>query len=165
METIQQDTVATLNYTLHILNGTKIDEVKNLAYLHGHANLLPGMEKALEGKKVGDVINAELSPSDAFGEIIDIDPVRVSRNDFGPSFDRLAVGLGLASTNSKGEKILLYVREKQNDYATLSRNHPLAGLSLIFDAAVLDIRCAVDEEKQQGRPLAPKKDAPSCGCC
>ena len=38
-----------------------------LAYLHGFHNVVVGLEKALEGKKVGDEIEITLQPDDAYG--------------------------------------------------------------------------------------------------
>ena len=38
-----------------------------LLYLHGYHNVVVGLEKALEGKKVGDSIEITLKPEDAYG--------------------------------------------------------------------------------------------------
>jgi FKBP-type peptidyl-prolyl cis-trans isomerase SlyD len=38
-----------------------------LFYLHGFHNVVVGLEKALEGKKIGDAIEITLQPDDAYG--------------------------------------------------------------------------------------------------
>ena len=150
MDTIQKHTVATVGYTLQTEAGIMVHQAKALSYLHGYNNILPGMEKALEGKKVGDVLRSTIAPADAFGEVIAQEPILVDRRDFGESFDQIYEGLGVNAQDEHGEKVILYVQSKQESYAVLSPNHPLAGAPLVFEATVLDIRCALDAEKEQG---------------
>ena len=61
MTTIAKDTAVTFNYTLKDDEGNILDqspEGQPLAYLHGHSNITPGLEKQLEGKSAGEKVNA-----------------------------------------------------------------------------------------------------------
>ncbi|WP_369413662.1 FKBP-type peptidyl-prolyl cis-trans isomerase [Brucepastera parasyntrophica] len=55
--TIAKDSVVSIEYKLtdeknEVLDSS--DELGPLEYLHGHNNLIPGLEKELTGKKAGD---------------------------------------------------------------------------------------------------------------
>ena len=39
-----------------------------LLYLHGHDNIVPGLERKLSGKKVGDKLQVIVQPADGYGE-------------------------------------------------------------------------------------------------
>src|SRR6201999_1195274 len=68
---IEQDSVVTLHYTLKDDAGEVIDssaEGEPLAYLHGHGNIVPGLERELEGKSAHDKLSVKVAPTDAYGE-------------------------------------------------------------------------------------------------
>ncbi len=61
----------TIAYTLKDQNGQVVDQAPHnspLTYLHGHGTIIPGLERALEGHKVGDHLTLWLSPADAYGD-------------------------------------------------------------------------------------------------
>ena len=167
MNQIQQDAVAVINYTLHTREGICIDKGESFAYIHGRTNILRGMETALEGKEVGTVLRADISPAEAFGEPTEHETIQIPRSEFGKSFDRIYAGLSLRIQDRNGKEVLLYVQDKQINYATLSRNHPLAGQTLVFAAKVLAVRCALPEELSSGIVYGVDgTEVPtSCACC
>src|SRR5437762_11715519 len=68
---ISQDQVVSIHYTLRDEAGKIIDSSpagEPLAYLHGHGNLVPGLERELAGRSVGDKLTVTLSPADGYGE-------------------------------------------------------------------------------------------------
>src|SRR2546429_7839567 len=68
---ISQDQVVSIHYTLRDEAGEIIDSSpagEPLAYLHGHGNLVPGLERELAGRSVGDKLTVTLSPADGYGE-------------------------------------------------------------------------------------------------
>ncbi len=168
MDTIQKNAVATIDYALLTLDGEVIDQGNQMAYLHGHNNLLSGMELALEGKNPGQEIEHQIAPEDAFGAYIDEkEPIRIHRKHFGKDFEKLEQGIVIPITDSEGNETILYVVQRQGSYATLTRNHPLAGVSLMFNAKVLNVRCALPEEINNKMAFGKDGDRPpsSCACC
>jgi FKBP-type peptidyl-prolyl cis-trans isomerase SlyD len=68
---IAQDKVVLIHYTLTNDKGEVIDSSSGgdpLAYLHGQGNIIPGLEKALEGKQAGDKLDVKVAPADGYGE-------------------------------------------------------------------------------------------------
>ena len=64
--TISQDSVVTIHYTLKDDSGEVIDSSAGgepLAYLHGHGNIVPGLERELTGLNVGDKVSVRVSPA------------------------------------------------------------------------------------------------------
>ena len=54
---IKKDSVVSLSYILKNENGEELDRSDNvnpLAYMHGHGQIVPGLENVLEGLAVGD---------------------------------------------------------------------------------------------------------------
>ena len=168
MDTIQKNTVAIVNYNLHTLTGDIIDEKNQLAYLHGHNNLLWGIEKALQGRQVGENIREEISPEEAFGSKIDEEKLlSVHREQFGQSFERLSIGAAIPIKDSNGLDAFLFVKKLEEEFAFLTRNHPLAGVTLVLQAEVLDIRSGTPEElnDRTAYGIDGSQKPPSCGCC
>jgi len=166
MDTIQKNTVATIQYSLQTVDGRSIDRDSRIAYIHGHNNLLSGMEKALEGKKIGDTIEIQIAPADGYGEYLEQEPIRVHQKELGTDFHKLVKGMPLHLQNSNGDTIVIFVKEKEGAYAQFTRNHPLAGVPLLFNASITDIRCAQPEEIS--KKMAYEVDSeisPTCGCC
>src|SRR5450759_815371 len=67
---IGKNAVVSIDYTLTGPDGKVIDTSNGrepLPYIHGSGNLIPGLEKALEGKGKRDKINVTIAPADAYG--------------------------------------------------------------------------------------------------
>src|ERR1700747_2507462 len=68
---IAQDQVVSIHYTLRDDAGEVIDrsaEGAPLAYLHGHGQLIPGLERELTGKSPGERLQVKIPPAEAYGE-------------------------------------------------------------------------------------------------
>ena len=68
---IAKDTVASIHYKLTLDDGSIADSSFDgdpLTYLHGHGNLVPGLERQLLGKKAGDKFEAVVPPAEGYGE-------------------------------------------------------------------------------------------------
>ena len=81
MSQIARDKVVHIHYTLTLDDGGVIDSSEGqdpLAYLHGHQNIIPGLEEALEGKAVGDAAEALKEPSPP-PEIVGVEIARSAR--------------------------------------------------------------------------------------
>ena len=67
---ISDKSVVTVHYKLTDDQGNVLDSSegsKPMAYLHGAGNIIPGLEKALEGKAEGDSLQVRVEPGEAYG--------------------------------------------------------------------------------------------------
>jgi len=147
---ISQDTVVSLNYRRFDSNNQLIDENQEpIVYLHGgYDNILPPVEAALEGHAVGDSISVSMSPDEAFGEI---EESLVREEDVGLFPQDIEVGMMFETRDpDTGEAHQFRVTNIDAGKVTVDGNHPLAGMSLKFEATVLEVRAASDEEIAHG---------------
>lgn len=157
--------IAFIDYKLFGLDDKLLYSEDMFPYFHGETDLLNGMIKALEGKAVGDVIDVTMSVLDSFGKVTSSDPIIIRKDDFGPAFEQLRLG---ASVISQDDDAQFYVQRLTSEFVVLSRNHPLAGRELRFQAHIKHIRAASAEEMAIGYPLGLdgiSTSSGSCSCC
>jgi FKBP-type peptidyl-prolyl cis-trans isomerase SlyD len=148
-------TVVSLDYDLTDEEGVVLDssdEQGPLTYLHGFGNLIPGLEKALEGAEPGFRSQVVVSPEDAYGEHDPEAIFEADRTDFPPDLD-LEPGMQLTGETPEGP-VSFMVMEVDEEGAVLDGNHPLAGMTLVFDVHVVDVREASAEELAHGHAHA-----------
>ncbi len=70
MTAIANNLVVSFHYTLTNAEGETLDQSQGepLAYLHGAGNIIPGLEKALEGKTVGEKFTVNVPAAEGYGE-------------------------------------------------------------------------------------------------
>lgn len=148
---IATDTVATIEYTVKSEEGDLIDSSGDqpMAYLHGHAQIIPGLEKALEGLSAGERTEATITPEDGYGVRDENKVVKVEQEQL-PDDITPEVGMILGATGPDGQTFPLWVIGVENGHVTLDGNHPLAGRSLSFEATVKEVRPATPEELEHG---------------
>ena len=159
---VEEKSVVTMDFQLFAEDGRLVDNRKDYEFIHGIDDVLVGMRSYLEGAKVGACIQGQVSAEDAFGEIIQFEPVVYPNEAFGKAFHRLYIGLGIPFETEEGSNVTLYVKDLTSTSATLTVNHPLAGQSVKFIATVNAIREATEEELEQGYPTV---HGSSCACC
>jgi FKBP-type peptidyl-prolyl cis-trans isomerase SlyD len=148
---IAQDSVVTLHYTLKDDTGEVLDSSSSgepLAYLHGHGNLVPGLERELTGKNAGDKLSVKISPADGYGEFDKALIQRVPRRAL-KGIKNINVGMRLHAQTPQGPQAVT-VTQIQGDMVTLDGNHPLAGKNLNFDIEITDVRVPTAEELEHG---------------
>lgn len=144
--------IASIHYTLTDDAGEVIDkspEAQPLAYFHGAGNIVPGLEKALAGRKTGDALKVEVKPEEGYGPRNDALVREVPRSAF-QGIDKVEPGMQFHAESERGP-MLVTVVEAADDKVTIDGNHPLAGRTLHFDVRIADVREASEEEKQVGR--------------
>jgi FKBP-type peptidyl-prolyl cis-trans isomerase SlyD len=154
--TIKKDSVVTFNYTLKDDDGTVIDNSspdEPLAYLHGHGNLVPGLERELEGKAAPDKLSVKVTPADGYGEYSRELIQKVPRRTL-KGIAKITVGMRLHAQTERGPRPVT-VTAVTGDMVTLDGNHPLAGKNLNFDIEILDVREATAEELEHGHVHGP----------
>ena len=147
---VSSDTVVTLHYTLTGDDGAVIDKSTGepLSYLHGHGNIIPGLEQALEGTEAGFQSRVTIEPDQGYGERREDMVIGVAREQFDPGMD-LKPGLQVMANGPQGDVVFTVV-EVGDEEVTLDGNHPLAGQRLHFDVEITDVRAATDEELTHG---------------
>ncbi len=153
---ISKNNVATINYRLSDQNGNLIDSSEGgdpVVYLHGAGNLVPGLEKALEGKSKGDTLSVTVTPEEGFGDRNESLVQDVPRDRFEGAGD-VEVGMQFQAQTPSGPRVFRVV-DVQNDTVRVDGNHALAGETLRFDVEVMDVRNASAEEIQHGHAHGP----------
>ncbi|HHQ47327.1 MAG TPA: peptidylprolyl isomerase [Acidobacteria bacterium] len=148
--TIANDTVVSIEYTLTDDEGEVLDSsvgAEPLSYLHGHDQIIPGLERELEGKNVGDELSLHIAAADAYGEHDPERMVEVDRGNF--DFD-VKEGDYVQAQHPDGSVIPFLVAEVGENTVTLDGNHPLAGKALNFEVKVVAVRPATEEERTHG---------------
>jgi FKBP-type peptidyl-prolyl cis-trans isomerase SlyD len=156
-ETVAPGHVVSIHYTLTLDDGTEADTsfgADPLVYLHGHGNIVPGLEDGLLGRAVGDRLVVTVAPDKGYGELQEDANLTVSRGAFPQDLD-LEEGLELGVEGSDGEMIPMWVERVDGDEVELTANHPLAGRTLTFAVEVVGVRSATAEEIAHGHPHGP----------
>lgn len=150
---VADDVVVRLDYVLHLEDKSEIDrsaEGSPLEYLHGYKNIIPGLEKELNGMTVGDEKEVIVQPNLGYGDRDPDSVVEYSRDSFPNSFD-LEVGAPvMMRDNEGGESHRAYVSEIRTDTVLLDFNHPLAGKTLHFSVKIAGLREPTSEELAHG---------------
>ncbi len=132
-----------IEYTLKLEDESVVDSnvgAEPLTFVQGSHNIIPGLENALSGMKIGDSKQVTVKPEDAYGSL-NKDAVSEIKKDQIPQ-DSLKVGTVLQGQNPDGQVIIARVVEIRKDTVLLDYNHPLAGKTLHFDIKILDVQDA-----------------------
>jgi len=148
---VQKNKVVAIDYKLTDAKGAMIDSSADhgpLTYIQGIGNLIPGLEKELEGKKAGDSLKVTIAAKDGYGERNDSLCQVVPRSQF-ESTEGLEVGMQFEVETEQGE-LVVSVTKIEGEDVTVDGNHPLAGVELHFDVTIKSIRDASAEELAHG---------------
>lgn len=158
---IEKDSVVELDYKLMDLEGNVWESSKEggpWVYLHGHGEVMPGLEGELLGKAIGQKVKVELKPEEAYGPYEEDLKTEVPREAFA-DVENLTEGMRLAAESSDGVHAVM-VREINDDIVVIDANHPLAGQAVKVEVKVLSVRSATKEEIAHGHV---HEDGASCG--
>lgn len=148
---ISNNSVASIHYTLTDGEGKVIDTSEGqepLAYLHGAGNIIPGLEKALQGKTVGDKFTVNIPAAEAYG-VRDDSMVQELPSNMFSGIDKIEEGMEFHAETEQGLQVVT-VTKVEGDTVTIDGNHPLAGVDLTFDVEVAEVRDATKEELEHG---------------
>ncbi|HEX7339564.1 MAG TPA: peptidylprolyl isomerase [Rhodanobacteraceae bacterium] len=148
---IADRSVASFHYTLTNDAGEVIDssrEREPLAYLHGAGNIVPGLEKAMAGRGVGDSFKVDVAPEEGYGVRHEEMLQTVPKSAFQGVAD-IQPGMQFQASGPQGP-FLVTVTKVEGDNVTVDGNHPLAGQTLHFDIEVTEVREATEEELGHG---------------
>jgi FKBP-type peptidyl-prolyl cis-trans isomerase SlyD len=147
---IADKTVVSIEYTLKDDQGTVLDSSDGrepLDFLFGAGNIIPGLEKALAGKSVGESIETTVTPEAGYGRrddtLVRNLPIR-KLADKNPQ-----VGRRYRAQLEDGVGFVLVTAVK-GDYVSVDANHPLADKTLHFAVKIASVRAATEEEVEHG---------------
>lgn len=157
MSTIAAGKVVAFHYKLTDPAGEVIDSSEGrepLDYLHGASNIVPGLERQLEGLAPGAELVASVPAAEGYGERRFGGPQAVPREAFPPDAE-IHPGMQFAAQDPQGNVIPLWVKDADESTVWVDRDHPLAGVDLTFAVTIVSIRDASDEEVAHGHPHGP----------
>lgn len=149
---VQKDAVVKIDYELKDDSGEVLDSSQNngeLEYLHGHDNIVEGLEEALDGKGPGETVDAKVDPDKGYGQYSDSLVFDVGRDRL-PEDAELELGMQFEARSQDGQRQVVTLTKIGDDQVTLDGNHPLAGQTLHFNVTVKDVRSATEEELNHG---------------
>jgi len=144
---IATNDVVTIHYTLKDDADKVIDSSSGgepLAYLHGHGNIVAGLERELAGKSVGERLTVRVPAAEGYGEYDRALVQKVPRRAL-KGIANLKIGMRLQAGHQA-----VTVTHIAGDMVTLDGNHPLAGQNLNFDVEITGVRPATEEELSHG---------------
>jgi len=151
---VTNNSVVAIDYIIKDVDGNLIestyDTKKPMIFIQGLKNIIYGLEESMYNKNIGDKFTVEVKPEDAYGEYNHKLVAKLPMT----AFD-LSLGLSLGQTfesNINGDIGLYKVIEVNQDNVLVDGNHPLAGVTLLFDVEVIDIREATAEELENKFP-------------
>ncbi len=160
---VAQNKIVFINYSIKDGNGEIIEDNHGYApevYFQGGNNILPVIEKKLEGKNIGETIELVCSPMEAYG----IKDEKLIKDCAFDLFEELAeVKVGDFASLKDGNEVFI-LKKNTNSYL-VDFNHPLAGKTLHFSILISDIRNASKEELFEQKPILQPKNCGPTGCC
>jgi FKBP-type peptidyl-prolyl cis-trans isomerase SlyD len=154
---VVKGSVVSVNYELHLGDGKIVDASEPdapLAYIHGEGQIVPGLERALEGLSAGDARQVVVAPEEGYGEHDARGVQEVPRDAF-PEGMQPQVGMELMAQGPQGETVPFVVRDVKPESVVIDLNHPLAGKTLHFAVTVREVRAATAEELEHGHVHGP----------
>lgn len=130
------------------------DEKNPLQFLFGVGMMIPGFEKGLAGKSIGDSFSFSIEPEEAYGTsdetaVINL-PIDIFKVEDVIDFNILKVGNILPMSDNQGNVLNGRVVKYDDAMVTMDFNHPLAGHQLHFSGTIIAVRDASQEEMEHG---------------
>lgn len=148
---IADDKVVSFHYQLEV-DGNQIEDSTQgeqpMMYLHGHRNIVPGLESELEGKSAGDELSVQVPPESGYGEYRDDLRGRIPLKRLKGS-GTLKPGMTIRLETQQGPRNVQIVKVGKFN-VDVDANHPLAGRPLQFHVKVVDVRDAHESEIAHG---------------
>lgn len=148
---ISENAVVSMHYTLKDEQGQELDSSvgqEPLVFLSGAQNIIEGLDKALQGKAVGEKLSVSVAPEEGYGQVHQELIQKVPHENF-QGVDDIQVGMQFMAQTPGGQQPVTVIGVEE-DGVMLDGNHPLAGKTLNFEVEIVDVREASDEELEHG---------------
>ena len=147
---IEKDRVVRFHYTVSEQGQPALESSEGnepLAILAGRGDIIPGLDRAMEGHEAGDQFGVDVAAADAYGEKRDNLSQRVPKKHFGAQ--RLEPGMQVVLNTNFGPRAVT-IQKVGMSVVDVDLNHPMAGKDLHFDINVVEVREATAEELEHG---------------
>lgn len=132
-----------------------------LEVVFGYGQLLPELERAIDGREPGDRVTVSLRAGVAFGPRRPEAVLEIDRDELP---EDAAPGDRFEADTPDGGVVVLHVLEVGEDHAVVDTNHPLAGQPVRYELEVQSVRPGSDaelERAQRGLVEAPSDLVPA----
>ena len=148
---IEKDRVVRFHYAVAETGQAAVENSKDggepIAILFGHGNIIPGLEKAMDGREAGDSFQATVPAAEAYGERREGLSQRIPKKHFGGQ--KLEPGMQVVLQTNFGPRAVT-IEKVGMSVVDVDLNHPMAGKDLHFDIEIVDVREASPEEVAHG---------------
>lgn len=151
-EVIGSGKVVGMSYSLTDDKGVILDQASHaepFLFIQGSSQIVPGLETALVGLKVGEKKKVSVSPEEGYGPLHDGLKMTVNKDQF-PGIENIEAGMQFQAQSPEGHGMVFTIIEVKGEEVTIDGNHPLAGQTLHFDVEILSMRDATSEEMSHG---------------
>ena len=138
--TIAAGKKVSMEYTLTLDNGEVADtnvDADPLVFESGAGQIIPGLDKELEGLAAGDSKQVVVAPEDGYGAFIEEAVMDVPKQNV-PE-EGLTVGAYLQAQGENGQILNGVITEIGDENVIIDFNHPLAGKTLTFDVKIIEV--------------------------
>lgn len=179
MDVIEDKTKVSIAYVLKE-KGRILEEVPAshpFVYIHGYNNIIPGLENALIGKKLGEKFSIAIPASLGYGEyrkdliftvpkeeLRDVGELWIGMElemfqeddirefQLPDSADEFVNDLNLDDDEGDEADGIYIIKEIYKDSVVVDGNHPFAGKDLVFDVEIVNIEAPSFTELESGFP-------------
>lgn len=139
-DTVADGKTVTIDYILEVdgeVVQSSFTEGMPLTFVQGQDPIIPGLQRQIEGMKIGEEKTVVLQPADGFGmpnpgALVDVPKTNLPEGN--PE-----VGMMLHATNDEGQTLNGLIREIKQDTVLVDFNHPLAGKTLTFNVTIKNV--------------------------
>jgi FKBP-type peptidyl-prolyl cis-trans isomerase 2 len=132
-----------------VFDSTKINEGKPLKFEVGAGQIIPGFDKSVIGKSVGDSYDIRLEPSEAYGPYQEGMMQSIPKDQFPPGQEP-EPDLMILLLGPQGQPVPATIKEVNDDIVTIDLNHPMAGKVLNFNIKIVETGCEPDPPQACG---------------
>lgn len=148
---IEKDRVVRFHYAVAEMGQAAVENSKEagepIAILFGHGNIIPGLEKAMDGREAGDSFKTTVPAAEAYGEKREGLSQRIPKKHFGAQ--KLEPGMQVVLQTNFGPRAVT-IEKVGMSVVDVDLNHPMAGKDLDFDIEIVEVREASEEELAHG---------------
>lgn len=131
-----------IHYLIGLEDGSKVEQEKTnkpLSFTIGSGKVFQKLEEGVIGMQMNERRKIVITAADGYGKYNKELVLRLDRKVV-PEDIKLVPGRTVQYQNRDGERVNFIVNEVSDKTVTVDGNHPLAGLDLVYEVELLEIR-------------------------